>query len=175
MFDGESPYSHCISKHTVREMMIYDYNHPAYREARRLAMSRSDGWCQFCGLTKAEEAHHWRGYKAGHYKTEAETTSDDLIALCRGCHKIATTIREGYKRARTNKLIEYENLLRKQDKELKEKQERLRRIEKELIQREEYIEEEIESEIEERKSEEWEEIEEIKRELGIDFNSIISR
>ena len=80
--------------------ILFDYNHPVYREARDRAFLRSEGWCQFCGLRKAEEAHHWRGYVGGDYKREAETTANDLIALCSSCHKIATTIRDGYKLAR---------------------------------------------------------------------------
>ena len=76
---------------------MFDYNHPTYREARCRAISRSDGWCQFCGLRKATEGHHWRGYKGGHYKPEEETMPEELTALCSSCHKLATIIRNNYK------------------------------------------------------------------------------
>ena len=78
----------------------FDYSHPVYRDARRLAIKRSEGWCQFCGINRATQGHHWRGYKAGNYKPENETTSDDLIGLCDDCHTIATAIRKGYKEAK---------------------------------------------------------------------------
>ena len=53
-------------------------------------MCRSGGVCQFCGMQPAAEGHHWEFWA---YKPEAETTGDDLIALCDVCHEIATTIR----------------------------------------------------------------------------------
>ena len=74
----------------------FDYNHPRYRDARIVAIKRSEGWCQFCGLRRASEAHHWRGYLAGEYKSAEETTADELMALCSSCHDIATAIRKGY-------------------------------------------------------------------------------
>ena len=74
----------------------FDYNHPRYRDARIVAIKRSEGWCQFCGLRRASEAHHWRGYLAGEYKPAEETTADELMALCSSCHDIATAIRKGY-------------------------------------------------------------------------------
>lgn len=83
---------------------MFDYSHPTYREARRRAIIRSEGWCQFCGLREAEEGHHWRGYKSGHYKPEEETMPDELIALCKGCHELATTIRNNYKETTSDNL-----------------------------------------------------------------------
>ena len=62
---------------------------PGYRRARRGAFQRSDGWCQFCGLFPAEEAHHW-GWR---YPADTEITADDLTALCRRCHWVATLVR----------------------------------------------------------------------------------
>ena len=59
---------------------------PGYRRARRAAFLRSGGMCQFCGLVRAEEAHHW----ALRYPPDAEVTADDLTALCRFCHRLAT-------------------------------------------------------------------------------------
>ena len=74
----------------------FDYENPVYLRARSLAFDRSSGWCQFCGIRKAEEAHHWRGYRSGRYKAEEATTADELIALCGFCHGIATAIRKEY-------------------------------------------------------------------------------
>ena len=70
--------------------MKFDYNHPTYRAARALAFARSDGRCQFCGLALAEDAHHWA---KGRYKLPQNTAADDLIALCRMCHKLAGVMR----------------------------------------------------------------------------------
>lgn len=61
-------------------------NGPGYWAARRIAFDRSDGICQFCGLYPAEEAHHW----AFRYPADSDITADDLTALCRSCHWIAT-------------------------------------------------------------------------------------
>lgn len=59
---------------------------PGYRRAREGAFRRSGGDCQFCGARPAEEAHHW----ALRYPADDEVTADDLIALCRPCHWMAT-------------------------------------------------------------------------------------
>ena len=61
-----------------------------YRKARRRAFARSEGVCQACGLHAAEEAHHWA---AGSYPTDDEVGKNDLVALCRACHEIVTTVR----------------------------------------------------------------------------------
>lgn len=60
------------------------------QQARNQAFARSDGKCQFCGLCDAEEAHHW-GYPK--YPRESHLMADDLTALCKPCHQIATFIR----------------------------------------------------------------------------------
>ena len=52
-------------------------------------MARSGGICQFCGQREATDAHHW----ASSYCAEEEVTEDDLTALCRPCHDIATALR----------------------------------------------------------------------------------
>ena len=70
--------------------MKFNYNHPTYRAARALAFARSNGLCQFCGLTQAEDSHHWA---RGAYKKPENTTADDLIALCRMCHKLVGVMR----------------------------------------------------------------------------------
>lgn len=67
---------------------------PKYLQARQQAFARSNGWCQFCGRNRAEEAHHWQGYEAGKYAHPQSTKSDELIALCKPCHIIATRIRQ---------------------------------------------------------------------------------
>ena len=62
----------------------------SYNEkARKDALARSGGICQFCGLAPAEEAHHW----AEKYPRERKLIADDLIGLCQPCHQIATYIR----------------------------------------------------------------------------------
>ena len=77
----------------------YDYQHPCHISARKEAFARSEECCQFCGLREATEAHHWRGYAGGTYKSEVETTADELIALCKKCHNLATEIRQEYRDA----------------------------------------------------------------------------
>jgi hypothetical protein len=60
-----------------------------YKVARAEALARSNGICQFCGLAKATQSHHWaRDYPAG-----SECQSKDLTALCEICHKLATRYR----------------------------------------------------------------------------------
>ena len=59
---------------------------PGYRLAREAAFRRSGGRCQLCGRRQAQEAHHW----ALRYPADDEVTSDDLTALCRQCHWLAT-------------------------------------------------------------------------------------
>ena len=69
--------------------MAYNYRHPQYLAARRGALERSRGVCQFCGQREASSAHHW----AVEYEPEEEVTPDSLIALCQPCHEIATEMR----------------------------------------------------------------------------------
>lgn len=66
--------------------LIYGGNYP---EARRQALERSGYVCQFCGSGRAEETHHW----ALRYPLGVDVTVDDLTALCKPCHNIATVIR----------------------------------------------------------------------------------
>ena len=59
-----------------------------YQKARKLAMKRSNGVCQFCGQRSAKEVHHWSWPKY-----PKEINGDHLTALCKPCHEIATTLR----------------------------------------------------------------------------------
>lgn len=59
---------------------------PGYQRAREGAFERSRGLCQLCGKRRAQEAHHW----ALRYPADDEVTADDLTALCRPCHWLAT-------------------------------------------------------------------------------------
>ena len=88
--------------------------HPTVRKAREEAIKRSEGWCQFCGLEKAEEGHHWRGYAGGDYLPEEKTTADEFIGLCYSCHKIATAIRR-----RSGFLMKKEKLLNERERRLR--------------------------------------------------------
>ncbi len=60
-----------------------------YEIARIQAILRSHGRCQFCGSRMRDETHHW----AREYPPEEDTTGNDLIALCKPCHDIATELR----------------------------------------------------------------------------------
>lgn len=62
---------------------------PGYWRAREVAFERSRGLCQLCGKRRAREAHHW----ALRYPADDEVTADDLTALCRPCHWLATLLR----------------------------------------------------------------------------------
>lgn len=62
-----------------------------YPKARRLALARSGGKCQFCGLQQAVEAHHW-AYP--YYPSGNNVQGHDLTALCKPCHEIATVLRD---------------------------------------------------------------------------------
>ena len=61
-----------------------------YPSARKEAIARSGGTCQFCGQAPVNEAHHWADLE---YPPGAEVTGDDLTALCINCHDIATSYR----------------------------------------------------------------------------------
>lgn len=65
----------------------YEGNYP---HARREAFRRSNYSCQFCGAKVPLEAHHWT---TGFYPSGDRVTADDLTALCKPCHDIATSIR----------------------------------------------------------------------------------
>ena len=62
---------------------------PGFRRARDGAIRRSRGICQLCGKRRAAQAHHWALF----YPADDEVTPDDLTALCRFCHCIATLVR----------------------------------------------------------------------------------
>ena len=61
-----------------------------YPQARREAFRRSSGCCQFCGAKRPLAAHHWT---SGFYPPGDRVATDDLTALCRPCHEIATCLR----------------------------------------------------------------------------------
>ncbi len=57
--------------------------------ARAEAHARSNGTCQLCGWEKSKHAHHW----ALRYPDEEDLVGDDLTALCKWCHEMATELR----------------------------------------------------------------------------------
>lgn len=61
-----------------------------YPHARLEAFRRSNYSCQFCGAKVPLEAHHWT---TGFYPPGDRVTADDLTALCKPCHEIATCLR----------------------------------------------------------------------------------
>ena len=80
---SRSPCSLSASVLALARRVVYG---PGYLRAREGAFRRSNGICQFCGNRRAAEAHHW----ALRYPTDAEVTANDLVALCRLCHWMAT-------------------------------------------------------------------------------------
>ena len=70
-----------------RRVDAYQGNYP---QARKEAFLRSNDSCQFCGRKRPLEAHHWT---SGFYPPGDRVTSDDLTALCKPCHYIATCLR----------------------------------------------------------------------------------
>lgn len=73
---------------TPDEKDIYGGN---FQKSKRLAISRSGGKCQFCGLRKAEEGHHWAWPD---YPSGEEVQGHDLTALCPTCHELAILLRD---------------------------------------------------------------------------------
>ena len=61
-----------------------------FKLARAQAFDRSGGTCQLCGTAQATDAHHWA---LDDYPSGEDVTADDLVALCRICHEVATTLR----------------------------------------------------------------------------------
>lgn len=51
---------------------------PNFQKAKRLAIRRSGGKCQFCGLRKAEEGHHWAWPD---YPSDENVQGHDITAL----------------------------------------------------------------------------------------------
>lgn len=80
----------------------FDYRAPEYRVARDAAFARSNGICQLCGHRAAEDAHHWAGGAIDGreipYPDAKLSDPNDLVALCRICHAVATSIRRFYRR-----------------------------------------------------------------------------
>ena len=67
---------------------VYAGNYP---KSRKLAIDRSGGKCQFCGLRKASEGHHWAWPD---YPSGETVQHHDLTALCISCHELATVLRD---------------------------------------------------------------------------------
>lgn len=65
-----------------------DYRNPAYRAARKEAMARSGGRCQFCGREDADVTKRIRDDVAAE-----DIQSGDLTALCNICNEMSMTIR----------------------------------------------------------------------------------
>lgn len=63
---------------------------PNFRKARNLAILRSDKKCQFCGLRRAKEGHHWSWPI---YPSDEEVQAHHITALCKPCHELATILR----------------------------------------------------------------------------------
>ena len=61
-----------------------------FKLARAQAFDRSGGTCQLCGTAQATDAHHWA---FDDYPSGEDVTADDLVALCKMCHEVATTLR----------------------------------------------------------------------------------
>ena len=66
-----------------------------YQKAKRLAIARSGGKCQFCGLREASDGHHWAWPD---YPSGEEVQEHDITALCRTCHELATLLRDWVER-----------------------------------------------------------------------------
>ena len=75
---------------TPSKVGVYDGN---YWKARKLAIARSGGKCQFCGMREAKEGHHW-AYPKSNYPHGDNVQGHDLTALCKPCHELATVIRD---------------------------------------------------------------------------------
>ena len=78
-----------------------------YPKARNLALARSSGRCQFCGLREAEEAHHWAFPT---YPSGEKVQGHDLTALCEGCHELATLLRDWIARQNADYTVLIEEL-----------------------------------------------------------------
>ena len=68
---------------------VYGGNYP---KAKSLAFARSSYRCQFCGLQKAREAHHWA--HPDKYPSGEMVQGHDLTALCESCHELASMVRD---------------------------------------------------------------------------------
>ena len=73
-----------------------------YSTARQMALRRSGGDCQLCGYNKAEETHHW----ALSYPPGDKVKGDDLVALCKSCHYIATCLRTFFREGTDRKQLD---------------------------------------------------------------------
>ena len=87
---------------------VYGGNYP---KARRQALARSRGKCQFCGIREARDAHHW-AFPRSNYPSGEKVQGHDLTALCKPCHELVGLIRDwvGEKNANFDQLAgELEN------------------------------------------------------------------
>ena len=71
------------------EKDIYGGNYP---KSRKLAIRRSGGKCQFCGMRRAREGHHW-AYPKSNYPSGEQVQAHHLTALCKPCHEFVTILR----------------------------------------------------------------------------------
>jgi len=71
------------------EKDIYGGNYP---KSRALAIKRSGGKCQFCGMRRARDGHHW-AYPKSNYPSGEKVQAHDLTALCKPCHVFVTILR----------------------------------------------------------------------------------
>ena len=84
---SEHSQTHHNQPHAQKNKDVYGGNFP---KARSLALKRSGGKCQFCGLRRAKDAHHWAWPD---YPSGDKVQHNDLTALCKPCHRLATIIR----------------------------------------------------------------------------------
>lgn len=80
----------------------YEGNYP---HARLEALRRSNNSCQFCGAKAPLEAHHWT---TGFYPPGDRVTANDLTALCKPCHEIATCLRSMIHAGCSREQLEFE-------------------------------------------------------------------
>lgn len=66
-----------------------------FRKAKGMAIARSGGKCQLCGIRNAQEGHHWAWPI---YPSDDEVQGHDITALCKPCHEFATLLRNWTKR-----------------------------------------------------------------------------
>ena len=84
---SEHSHTHQNQPRTPKDKNVYGGNYP---KAKIVAMKRSSGTCQFCGLRRAKDAHHWAWPD---YPSGDKVDQSDLTALCKPCHRLVTIIR----------------------------------------------------------------------------------
>jgi hypothetical protein len=68
----------------ARDKFISDFieNFPSWKSIRKVVFDRDGNRCRNCDGNKSLEAHHLKRVKFGGISTE-----DNLITLCKSCHK----------------------------------------------------------------------------------------